>query len=46
VKKTVALAVLVVGVLFVAFLAGCHTVHGVGQDIKAGGNAVERSSGE
>ncbi len=45
-KKTVALAVLVIGVLFVAFLAGCNTVHGVGADLKTGGNAVERSSGK
>lgn len=45
-KKTVVLAVLVVGVLFVAFLTGCNTVKGVGEDIGAGGNAIERSSGK
>jgi len=45
-KKTVALAVLVIGVLFVAFLAGCHTVKGFGEDVGAGGNAIERSSGK
>jgi len=27
-------------------LSGCHTVHGVGQDIESGGRAIERSSGE
>jgi entericidin B len=27
-------------------LSGCHTVHGVGQDIEGGGRAIERSSGE
>ena len=45
-KKTVVLAVLVIGVLFVAFLAGCNTVKGVGKDIGAGGNAIEKSSGK
>ena len=42
-KKTVALAVLVIGVLFVAFLAGCHTWHGFGQDLGTAGNAIEDS---
>ena len=45
-RKTVALAVLVIGVLFVAFLAGCHTVKGVGEDLGAVGNAIEKSSGK
>jgi len=27
-------------------LSGCHTVHGLGQDIEGGGRAIERSSGE
>jgi entericidin B len=27
-------------------LSGCHTVHGVGQDIESGGRAIERSSGK
>lgn len=27
-------------------LLGCHTVHGVGQDIESGGRAIERSSGQ
>ncbi len=27
-------------------LSGCHTVHGVGQDIEGGGRAIERSSGK
>jgi predicted small secreted protein len=27
-------------------LSGCHTVHGVGQDIEGGGRAIESSSGE
>ena len=42
-KKTVALAVLVIGVLFVAFLAGCHTWHGFGQDVTHTGNAIQDS---
>jgi len=25
---------------------GCHTVHGLGQDIEGGGKAIERSSGK
>jgi len=45
-KKTVALAVLVIGVLFVAFLAGCNTWHGFGQDVEKGGKAIEKSSGK
>ena len=27
-------------------LSGCHTVHGVGQDVESGGQAIERSSGK
>ena len=27
-------------------LSGCHTVHGVGEDIESGGRAIERSSGQ
>ena len=42
-KKTVALTVLVIGFLFVAFLAGCHTWHGFGQDVGTAGNAIENS---
>jgi predicted small secreted protein len=45
-KKTVVLAVLVVGVLFVAFLAGCNTAKGVGKDVKQAGNAIEKASGK
>jgi len=28
---------------FAALLAGCNTVEGAGQDVKAGGRAIERS---
>ena len=28
---------------FAALLAGCNTVEGMGQDVRAGGRAVERS---
>jgi predicted small secreted protein len=45
-KKTVTLAVLAIGILFVAFLAGCNTWHGFGKDVETGGNAIERSSGK
>lgn len=27
-------------------LAGCHTVQGAGEDIKSGGRALERATGE
>ena len=27
-------------------LSGCHTIHGIGQDIEGGGRAIERSSGK
>ena len=42
-KKTVMLAVLVIGVLFVAFLAGCNTWHGFGTDVEKTGSAIENS---
>ena len=46
-KKTVVLAVLIIGVLFVVFLSGCrNTVKGVGQDVGVAGNAIEKSSGK
>jgi len=25
-------------------LSGCHTIHGVGQDIESGGKAIQKSS--
>jgi predicted small secreted protein len=28
----------------VMVLAGCHTVRGIGEDIKAGGQAIEKAS--
>lgn len=31
-------------VAFAALLTGCNTVEGAGQDIKAGGRAVERAA--
>jgi predicted small secreted protein len=45
-KKTVVLAVLIIGIMFVALLAGCNTAKGVGKDVKAAGNAIEKSSGK
>jgi len=32
--------------LCMLILSGCHTVHGVGQDLESGGRAIERSSGK
>jgi len=43
IKKIAAAVVLL---MCVWTLAGCHTVHGVGQDIKSGGEAIEESSGK
>ncbi len=42
-KKTAVLAVLVVGFLFVVFLAGCNTWRGFGKDVGTAGNAIENS---
>jgi predicted small secreted protein len=33
-----------VGVGFMAALAGCNTVEGMGQDMKAAGNGIEHSA--
>lgn len=30
--------------LLLAFLSGCHTISGVGQDIKGGGHAVTHAA--
>lgn len=38
-KKLMLLSLAIVG-----FLAGCHTVSGVGRDISAGGQAVSNAS--
>ncbi|MCX8744640.1 entericidin A/B family lipoprotein [Snodgrassella sp. B3882] len=38
-KKLILLSLAIVG-----FLAGCHTVSGVGRDISAGGQAISNSS--
>lgn len=38
-KKFILLSLAIVG-----FLAGCHTVSGVGRDISAGGQAISNSS--
>lgn len=42
-KKTVGLAVLVIGLLAVVFLAGCSTWHGFGKDVSKTGNAIQNS---
>lgn len=38
-KKLILLSLAIIG-----FLAGCHTVSGVGRDISAGGQAISNSS--
>lgn len=35
---------LVMSILTIAVLTGCNTVQGIGQDIKAGGAAIERAA--
>ncbi|MEW6713641.1 MAG: entericidin A/B family lipoprotein [Nitrospirota bacterium] len=40
------IAVAAVLLICVWTLSGCHTVHGLGQDIESGGKAIERSSGK
>ena len=31
-------------VVLAALLAGCNTVHGIGKDIEAGGEAIQRAT--
>ena len=40
------IATAVVLLMCIWILSGCHTVHGLGQDIESGGRAIERSSGK
>ena len=35
---------IVSGILFLIVLAGCNTLQGLGKDVKAGGEALERAS--
>ncbi|MDF7675732.1 entericidin A/B family lipoprotein [Neisseriaceae bacterium ESL0693] len=35
---------LMISTVLLAFLSGCHTVSGVGQDIKGGGHAVSHAA--
>ena len=41
-KHAISLAVVAAGLT----LAGCHTVNGVGKDVKSAGTAVSNASGE
>ncbi|MEG3162511.1 entericidin A/B family lipoprotein [Sphingomonas sp. LB2R24] len=41
-KQAFTLTVLAAGL----FLTGCHTVNGVGKDVKSAGTAVSNASGE
>ncbi|MEG3126172.1 entericidin A/B family lipoprotein [Sphingomonas sp. GB1N7] len=41
-KHPLSFAILAAGLA----LAGCHTVNGVGKDVKSAGNAVSKASGE
>jgi len=35
---------LVLGIVMLVLLAGCNTMQGLGKDVKAGGEALERAS--
>lgn len=37
---------LILSTILLAFLSGCHTVSGVGQDIKGGGHALSNAAEE
>ncbi|MBW7982849.1 entericidin A/B family lipoprotein [Enterobacillus tribolii] len=41
IKKCIAF---VCSMLVMATLAGCNTVHGAGEDVEAGGQAIQRSA--
>ena len=45
-RVVLVMAMLCLGILTVSVLVGCNTVRGIGKDIGAGGNAIERSSGK
>jgi predicted small secreted protein len=38
--------VVVATLLCISFLAGCNTVHGMGQDVQSAGHAIERAAGK
>lgn len=42
-KRILSFGVLVLATLLL--ISGCNTVHGVGQDIEQGGEALQRSAG-
>ncbi|MBM4146563.1 MAG: entericidin A/B family lipoprotein [Nitrospira sp.] len=41
VKKLI-LAVLII--IYLTVLAGCHTIHGVGQDIESAGESIQKAT--
>jgi len=45
-KKKIAAAVVLIMCMCMLSLSGCHTVKGVGQDVKSAGEAIEDSSGK
>jgi entericidin B len=45
-KKMIRMISATVLLLCMLIMSGCHTVHGVGQDVESGGRAIERSSGK
>jgi len=44
-KIGIGIMMVCLGILAVSILSGCNTMKGVGEDIGAGGEAIERGSG-
>ncbi len=38
--------IVITGAFICTMLAGCNTVHGMGQDIQSAGHAIERAAGK
>lgn len=43
-KTKLKIAVIGVALISILLLSGCHTVHGAGEDISAGGQSIERAA--
>jgi predicted small secreted protein len=46
IKMRTKIAAVVLLLVCIWTLSGCHTVHGIGQDIESGGQAIKKSSGK
>ncbi len=43
-KKLMNFAVVAIILAFAAMVSGCHTMHGLGEDISAGGKAMSKAA--